>query len=191
MRRPLVVALVSLALIMQVPVGEARDGRYQEPVAWNGMVFPVARSDWYSLLTFSDDWHLPRMRRIDGKWELVGRHEGTDIFAEPGTPVRAVLGGRVEAAGWNFYAGWRVGIRGDDGRYWFYAHLASPPQLPVGIRVNAGEVIGSVGNTGYGDDPGHKDEFVPHLHIGIRGSSGWENPYPLMARLYRRAVRAR
>lgn len=168
----------------------APDNRYRAPVTWNGMVFPVARTDWYSYMSFGNDWHLPRLRRVGGRWQLVGRHEGNDIFAEPGTPVYAVLRGRVEASGWTFYSGWRVGIRGDDGRYWFYAHLQEDPRLPIGTSIEAGGVIGAVGNTGYGDAPGHKNEFLPHLHIGIRAANGvWENPYPLMERLYRHATR--
>ena len=39
----------------------------------------------------------------------------------------AVEGGIVEAAGWNQYGGWRVGIRSLDGkRYWYYAHRQRP-----------------------------------------------------------------
>ena len=52
------------------------------------------------------------MRLIDGRWRQVGVHEGTDVFAEPGTPVRAVVPGVVEQAGWTFYSGTRVGVRG-------------------------------------------------------------------------------
>jgi murein DD-endopeptidase MepM/ murein hydrolase activator NlpD len=189
-KRPwFMLVLVGLLLVPPGPPSSAQGARYRPPVVSDGMVFPVARTDWYSVISFSNDWHLPRMRKIDGRWVLVGRHEGTDIFAEPETPVRAVLGGRVEASGWIFYSGWRLGIRGDDGRYWFYAHLTSPPKQRVGQRVETGEVIGTVGNTGYGDVPGHKDEFVHHLHLGIRSASGvWENPYPLVRRLYRQAV---
>lgn len=156
------------------------------------MAFPVARSDWYSVINFRNDWQAPRMRKIDGKWRQVGVHEGTDIFAEPGTPVRAVVGGRVENLGWLFYSGWRVGIRGVDGRYWFYAHLQHfDAGLSVGDLVAAGQELGSVGNTGYGERPGHKGEFTYHLHIGIQEPDGtWTDPYPLMKRLYRGALRS-
>jgi murein DD-endopeptidase MepM/ murein hydrolase activator NlpD len=54
--------------------------------------------------------------------------------------------------------------------------------------VRPGQVLGLVGNTGYGP-PGHEDEFPPHLHFGIEGPGGWENPYPLVRRLYRDSVR--
>jgi murein DD-endopeptidase MepM/ murein hydrolase activator NlpD len=148
-------------------------------------VFPVARSRWYSVINFGDDWLAPRMRYVDGQWRQVGVHEGNDIFAEPRTPVRAVTDGTVENTGWLFYSGWRIGIRGDDGRYWFYAHLAEPPSLVQGQRVEAGQNLGLVGNTGYGQTPGHKDEFSAHLHVGIQKPTGeWVNPHPLMKRLY-------
>lgn len=155
------------------------------------MVFPVQRSTWYSVINFEHDWYAPRMRLIDGVWALVGRHEGNDIFAEPGTPVLAVLDGTVERVGWTFYSGWRVGVRGSDGRYWFYAHLEELPPLTVGQRVAAGQAIGKVGNTGYGPRPGHSGEFTYHLHLGIQEPSGvWVDPFPMLQKLYRRALRA-
>jgi murein DD-endopeptidase MepM/ murein hydrolase activator NlpD len=122
----------------------------------------------------------------------VGVHEGNDVFAEPGTPVRAIHGGEVENLGWTFYSGWRVGIRGDDGRYWFYAHLQRfAPGLRTGSRVEAGAVIGEVGNTGYGEEPGHADEFTYHLHVGIQAAGGsWVDPYPLLKKLYEETVEA-
>ena len=169
------------------------EGRgYLRPVQLDGMVFPVARSNWYSVINFTNDWHDPRMRLVDGEWRQIGVHEGTDIFAEPGTPIRATLGGRVERVGWTFYSGWRVGVRGDDGRYWFYGHLRSYADgMAEGLRVEAGDVLGYVGNTGYGNEPGHRDEFTNHLHMGIQEPTGlWVNPYPLLRRLYRAAVRA-
>ena len=144
------------------------------------------------MINFANDWHDPRMRFEDGRWELVGLHEGNDIFAEPGTPIVAVLGGRVENLGWTFYSGWRVGVRGDDGRYWFYAHMRRfAPGLSIGDRVETGSLLGEVGNTGYGAVPGHDNEFTYHLHVGIQEANGtWVNPYPLMTRLYRAAVRS-
>lgn len=170
---------------------EAGAQPYRPPVEHDGKVFPVARSRWFSVINFGDDWHAPRMRKIDGRWRQVGVHEGTDIFAEPGTPIRAVAPGRVENIGWLFYSGWRVGVRGDDGRYWFYAHMSRfAPGLGSGDPVEAGDKLGAVGNTGYGNRLGHKDEFIYHLHIGIQEPDGtWVDPYPLMRRLYRDAAK--
>jgi murein DD-endopeptidase MepM/ murein hydrolase activator NlpD len=154
------------------------------------MTFPVARTNWLSVVQFEDDWHEPRMRLIDGQWRLVGFHEGVDISAEKGTPILSVMAGMIEAEGWTFYSGTRVGVRGTDGRYYFYAHLSAvAPGIAVGAPVRAGTVLGRVGNTGYGS-PGHEDEFPPHLHFGIRAGAEWVNPYPLVARLYGEAVAA-
>lgn len=187
--------LVLLLIVLAAPAtGSVRPRpHYLAPVEHAGMVFPLARSSWYSVINFTDDWHAPRMRLIGTQWKQVGIHEGNDLFAEPGTPVRAVLGGTVERIGWTFYSGWRVGIRGSDGRYWFYAHLGRfAPGISAGSRVAAGTTIGFVGNTGYGNSPGHSGEFIYHLHIGIQEPDGtWTNPYPLMRSLYRAAVRSR
>jgi murein DD-endopeptidase MepM/ murein hydrolase activator NlpD len=163
---------------------------YFRPLVKSGMTFPVARTNWLSVVQFANDWHEPRMRLIDGKWRLVGFHEGVDIGAEKGTPILSVMAGRIEAVGWTFYSGTRVGVRGNDGRYYFYAHLSQvAPAIAVGAPVQPGTVLGRVGNTGYGS-PGHEDEFPPHLHFGIQAGAEWVNPYPLVARLYREAVAA-
>lgn len=184
-------ALVLAASLVLLPTSGWAADPYLQPVVTRGHAFPVARSDWYSVINFSNDWHAPRMRLVGGRWRQVGVHEGTDVFAEPGTPVVAVVPGRVERSGWTFYSGWRVGIRDAEGRYWFYAHLSAfAPGLDVGDRVGAGDSIGSVGNTGYGSEPGHRDEFTHHLHLGIQRADGvWVNPYPLLRRLYQEATR--
>jgi peptidoglycan LD-endopeptidase LytH len=182
------VAVVSLALTTTPASSEAT---YRAPISVDGHVFPIARSNWYSVIGFQHDWHAPRMRFVGGRWRQVGVHEGNDVFAEPGTPIRAILPGTVENVGWTFYSGWRVGIRGDDGRYWFYAHMRRfAPGLTEGQSVAAGDTIGEVGNTGYGEDPGHFDEFTYHLHVGIQEPDGtWVDPYPLLRRLYQATVR--
>lgn len=178
---------ILLALLVMPPAGAGVvSPAYRAPAELEGMVFPVARSTWFSVINFRHDWHAPRMRLVNGRWRQVGFHEGNDVYAEPGTPIRAVIGGRVERIGWLFYSGWRVGIRGDDGRYWFYAHMRSFARgLEAGDRVEAGDRLGRVGNTGYGERPGHDDEFIHHLHLGIQEPGGrWTDPYPLLRRLY-------
>jgi murein DD-endopeptidase MepM/ murein hydrolase activator NlpD len=161
---------------------------WYRPVIVDGFTFPVARANWLSVIEFSNDWHDPRFRMVNGRWQLVGFHEGNDILAEKGTPILAARAGTVEAVGWTFYSGTRVGVRGTDGKYYFYAHMSRvAPGITVGASVEAGDVLGLVGNTGYGP-PGHDDEFPPHLHFGIEGPGGWENPFPLVRMLYRRSV---
>lgn len=109
-------------------------------------------------------------------------HEGTDIFADYGTPVRSTTYGVVELKGWNKYGGWRIGIRDKYNRYHYYAHLNGFAEgLEVGDIVEPGQVIGSVGSTGYGP-PGTSGKFPPHLHYGIYkydGDKEWSfDPYP-------------
>jgi murein DD-endopeptidase MepM/ murein hydrolase activator NlpD len=181
--------VIVAALLLAGP-SSAAEG-YLSPVITDAdMTFPVARSSWFSVINFANDWHAPRMRLVNGRWVQIGVHEGTDVFAEPGTPIRAILGGRVEQFGWTFYSGWRVGVRGDDGKYWFYAHMRRfAPGIAIGAPVDAGTVLGEVGNTGYGEEPGHFDEFTYHLHVGIQEQNGtWSNPYPLLKELYRESV---
>jgi peptidoglycan LD-endopeptidase LytH len=184
--------LAAIFLLASLPAQAANRSRgYVAPVARDGMVFPVARSNWYSVINFRNDWHAPRMRYVNGRWRQIGVHEGNDIFAEPGTPVLSVTTGRVENVGWTFYSGWRVGIRDAANNYWFYAHLRRfAAGISPGDRVAAGTVIGEVGNTGYGIAPGHDDEFIYHLHLGIQQPDGrWINPYPTVRKLYRAATR--
>jgi murein DD-endopeptidase MepM/ murein hydrolase activator NlpD len=133
--------LAAAALLFAGPTGAAEG--YLAPVISDGtMTFPVARSSWFSVINFTNDWHAPRMRLVNGRWVQIGVHEGTDVYAEPGTPIRAILGGRVEQVGWTFYSGWRVGIRGTDGRYWFYAHMRRiAPGMEIGATVDSGTVL--------------------------------------------------
>ena len=189
-RKVQVLFALSLAAVAALPVGADAAPGYLPPVVVENQVFPVMRTDWYSVINFQRDWGAPRMRFENGRWRQTGTHEGNDVFAELGTPVVSVTGGTIENIGWLFYSGWRVGVRGDDGRYWFYAHMRRlAPGLSSGQRVEPGTPVGEVGNTGYGDEVGHRDEFPPHLHLGIQETSGvWSDPYPLLRRLYRAAV---
>jgi murein DD-endopeptidase MepM/ murein hydrolase activator NlpD len=162
---------------------------YWTPVIVDGKTFPLARSNFYSLLEFSNNWHDVRLRLIEGKWKPVGVHEGIDLTAESGTPIVSMTNGVVENVGWQFYSGTRVGVRGVDGRYYFYAHLSAvAPGIVPGAQVRVGQMLGRVGNTGYGDDPGHRDEFPPHLHLGIQQGAEWVNPYPTLVSLYEAAT---
>ncbi|MGH2682061.1 MAG: M23 family metallopeptidase [Actinomycetota bacterium] len=159
------------------------------PIVVEGQTFPVARSNFLSLIEFPDNWHAPRLRLIDGQWRLVGVHLGIDISAESGTPVVAMRSGVVENAGWTFYSGTRLGVRGNDGRYYLYAHLSRIADgISEGSHVRVGEVLGLIGNTGYGP-PGHRDQFPPHLHLGIQAGGEWVNPYPALVSLYSAEVR--
>lgn len=113
-------------------------------------------------------------------------HEGTDIFASYGVPVRATSYGIIEVMGWNKYGGWRVGIRDAHNSYHYFAHLSGfNKELKEGMIVEPGTVIGYVGSSGYGK-PGTSGKFPPHLHYGIykfNGRTEWAyDPYPSLRR---------
>ena len=100
------------------------------------------------------------------------QHLGHDMMGQVGTPVIAVESGYVEAMGWNQYGGWRLGIRSfDKKRYYYYAHLRKnyPYQsnLQVGSFVQAGDVIGYLGRTGYSSTENTNNIDEPHLHFGL------------------------
>ena len=101
------------------------------------------------------------------------KHLGNDLMGTLGTPVVAVEGGVVEAMGWNRYGGWRIGIRSfDSKRYYYYAHLQKDrpfaPGLEEGDLVQAGDLIGFMGRTGYSDRENVNNIETVHLHFGIQ-----------------------
>ena len=101
------------------------------------------------------------------------KHLGNDLMGALGTPIVAVEGGVVEAMGWNRYGGWRVGVRSfDSKRYYYYAHLQKDkpfaPGLEVGQVVQAGDLIGYMGRTGYSDKENVNNIETVHLHFGMQ-----------------------
>ena len=101
------------------------------------------------------------------------KHLGNDLMGASGTPIVAVEGGVVEAMGWNRYGGWRVGIRSfDSRRYYYYAHLQKDHPfadgLGVGDMVQAGDLIGFMGRTGYSDRENVNNIETVHLHFGMQ-----------------------
>ncbi|MDF2607530.1 MAG: peptidase [Bacillales bacterium] len=109
-------------------------------------------------------------------------HEGIDIFAGYGVPVKATSYGVIVLKGWNRLGGWRIGIQDFNNNYHYFAHLGSfSKDIKQGDIVKPGQVIGYVGSSGYGP-PGTSGKFPPHLHYGIYkdlGRGEWSfNPTP-------------
>ena len=114
-------------------------------------------------------------------------HEGCDLMAvsnERGKyKVCSMTDGTVRQIGWLEQGGWRIGIESDSGVYYYYAHLDSYEKaFEEGERVVAGQILGRMGDSGYGKEPGTKGQFDVHLHVGIyiKDLSGKEraiNPY--------------
>lgn len=101
------------------------------------------------------------------------KHLGNDLMGGLGTPIVAVEGGVVEAMGWNRYGGWRIGIRSfDSKRYYYYAHLQKDHPFAEGLQegdmVQAGDLIGFMGRTGYSDKENVNNIETVHLHFGLQ-----------------------
>lgn len=90
-------------------------------------------------------------------------HNGVDLQASAGTPVRAPAAGVVTRAEVNGGYGNYVEVRHNDGTVTFYAHLQDY-NIEVGDEVTAGQTFGRVGSTG--------NSTGPHLHMGARNAAG-------------------
>ncbi|MEE1085578.1 MAG: M23 family metallopeptidase [Schaedlerella sp.] len=101
------------------------------------------------------------------------QHLGHDLMGQVGTPIIAVESGKVTALGWNQYGGWRIGIESFDGkRYYYYAHLRQNRPYAEGLEegdvVQAGDVIGYMGRTGYSATENVNNIDENHLHFGMQ-----------------------
>lgn len=96
-------------------------------------------------------------------------HRGIDVVGLDSKYICAVVPGVVAASQivkdktdrtweWGNY----VCVRGDDGNYYYYCHMAQR-LVDVGKRVKAGDHLGLEGNTGY--------SFGSHCHFEVRNGS--------------------
>jgi hypothetical protein len=106
-------------------------------------------------------------------------HKGFDMMAAKGTPVVAVVAGVINNK-WivggddgNEPGGNALKLQGNDGRYYYYAHLQSHT-VNKGDGVAQGQVIGYVGDTGNAYNPTRDNS---HLHFEIRTNSSYPDSY--------------
>ena len=109
-----------------------------------------------------------RVDPFTGKFEF---HEGVDIKARWGTPVRATAEGKVIYAGWKAGYGKTVVIRHAYGCRTLYAHM-SKIKVRAGQWVKSGQIIGYVGSTGRSTGP--------HVHYEVWRYSKKTNPVKYM-----------
>jgi murein DD-endopeptidase MepM/ murein hydrolase activator NlpD len=153
-------------------------------------VFPLPGAYFNS---YEDTWGAARPQ---------GAHEGTDLMSSAGTPEFAITDGTIVPVsganknGWNRLGGYTVMLEAaydvgpiEKGDLFYYAHMDQKSTLPIGTKVQAGQQIGVVGDTGEGPEI-TQGKFPPHLHLGwydtssasVRTNlkSGAMNPYPLL-----------
>ncbi|MDH3299850.1 MAG: peptidoglycan DD-metalloendopeptidase family protein [Acidimicrobiia bacterium] len=135
----------------------------------DGVVFPIGGP--YSV-PLINSFGYPRMPGTPD----AHSHEGIDIFAPRGTPLVAAERGVIGRVGVGRLGGLKLWLRGESGADWYYAHLDGfAPGLHNGQVVEAGELLGYVGNTG------NAVGTPPHLHLEIHPNGGAAvNPYPLL-----------
>lgn len=121
------------------------------------------------IITSNNGWLRPAAGPITSPFgpRWGGMHEGIDIGANHGAPVRASVGGRVTLADWNGAYGLTVRINSGNGYTQIYAHL-SQINVIEGQQVQQGDLLGLVGSTGRSTGP--------HLHFEIRRNGVPVNP---------------
>ncbi len=156
--------------------------------------FPIADGGDKNLTyDFVDTWMAARGENGERS------HEGCDIITAVDQrgiyPVVSMTDGVIENIGWLQLGGYRIGIRSAGGIYYYYAHMESYAEgLEAGQEVLAGEFLGFVGDSGYGDE-GTTGKFVTHLHVGIYvpnedGEDTAVNPYPYLQTIRDSEIRA-
>jgi hypothetical protein len=134
------------------------------------LVFPVVAK-----VSYQDDFGDPR-------WQ--GRHEGNDLMAAKRSPVVAVEPGRVVKYTASRSAGCMLYLYGRSGTSYMYVHLnndrtlrndnrggckngiAYAPYLQSNQQVQAGQLIGYVG------DSGDANGIASHLHFELHPNGG-------------------
>lgn len=134
-------------------VAVTREG--EQNVRIGNFVFPVLGPH-----TYTDDWGAPRVGH---------RHQGTDVFALPNTPLVACVSGSIITT-WTSGGGKTVYLDGDDGNMYVYMHCADYEKTAG--RVEAGETIAYCGITG--NATGY------HLHFEVHVGGRPINPYPIL-----------
>jgi len=94
-------------------------------------------------------------------------HNGIDISARIGTPIRAAMAGRISSAGFDPVWGNFAIINHSNGYRTMYAHM-SRIRVRQGDFVGSGQQIGDVGSTGRSTGP--------HLHFTVFKNTSAINP---------------
>lgn len=162
-------------------------------VIWNDVkYFPVPEftADKSMKVSYANSWMSERT------YGGERGHEGTDIMASKNErglyPVISMTDGVVSKKGWLDKGGYRIGILAPGGAYFYYAHLESYANLNVGDEVRAGDILGFMGDSGYGPE-GTTGKFAVHLHLGIyiypNGKEMSINPYWVLRYIENRKVK--
>ncbi|MGI9643618.1 MAG: M23 family metallopeptidase [Acidimicrobiia bacterium] len=178
-------ALIAVALLASVPTALAAPETDED--AFVLTVFPHDTT----AVNFWDSWGA---RRSGGRG-----HTGTDILSPRGTEILAAADGVVTGFGSARLSGYFIRLDHGDGWTTSYMHLnndtvgtddgagglwtAVHPTIVIGTEVNAGDVIGYVG------DSGNAENTRPHTHFEVKKDGEKINPYPFLKDVFERERR--
>ena len=161
-------SLSSLCFLEEHPAAFRKLTHAYEMIFQDLVYFPIPKSSNPETpdIAYEDSWQ--QKRTYGGE----RGHEGCDIMGtkrERGFyPVVSISDGVIERMGWLEQGGWRIGIRTESGLYLYYAHLYSYADgLSEGDRIRAGELLGYMGDSGYGKQETTVGNFEVHLHLGL------------------------
>jgi len=109
---------------------------------------------------------LPVKGIITNKFNASKGHYGIDLVSQPNTRISATLSGTVIFAGWTLDTGYVIYIQHENNLVSAYMHNAALLKK-TGDRVNGGEAIAIIGNTG-------QVTTGPHLHFEL-----WHDGKPI------------
>lgn len=102
---------------------------------------------------------IPIKGLITNKFNVTGGHFGVDLVSKPNSRISATLSGTVLFAGWTLDTGYVIYLQHDNNLISAYKHNAALLKK-TGDRVNGGEAIAIIGNTG-------EVTTGPHLHFEL------------------------
>lgn len=103
-----------------------------------------------------------------GVWKT---HDGVDIKGELGTQVKAMNKGKVTKIEENALLGNCITIDHGNGVIGYYCNLSKEMNVSEGDQVNAGEVIGAIGDTAESEVA-----ELSHLHFALKKNGSWIDP---------------
>lgn len=159
-----IASIVSIAVVVgfSTPAQADRNNRNDDSP---GRVCPV------DVLSIGDGWGADRGSRS---------HMGIDLMDKRGEPIRAVEDGRINRTKKQSNGSLQIILQGKSGSMFYYGHMDEVLVIG-GQRVQAGDVIGTMGDTG---SPG-----AVHLHFEFWRSGGESDaidPRPLIDRICNR-----
>ncbi|MBA2317786.1 MAG: cell wall-binding repeat-containing protein [Euzebyales bacterium] len=179
MLRTLFIAVSTVALVAALtPAASAQSAEWDQVV---DITFPTQAAE----VTYTDTYDAPRGNDC-------GIHRATDLMGEKMVEIYAAVGGEItwipglDGESPPSY-GYTISVAGDDGRGYNYVHLnddtpgtdddaggaenAYAPGLEEGSRVERGQLIGWMG------DSGNAGGVQPHLHFEILDPGVTSDPY--------------